>query len=78
LVQWHKKAATPQENEMGGYPPQQMKIKDAVDDEDISFLFLCAPHPSAVYFHRRRHERKLNTINENPQITQMTQILPDV
>jgi hypothetical protein len=23
---------------------------------------------------RRRHERKLNTIHENPQMTQMTQI----
>jgi hypothetical protein len=29
------------------------------------------PHPK---FARRRHEHKLNTINENPQMTQMTQI----
>jgi hypothetical protein len=26
------------------------------------------------HFHRRRHEHKLNTINENPQISPMTQI----
>jgi len=25
-------------------------------------------------FLKRRHERKLNTMNENPQISQMTQI----
>jgi ribosomal protein L39E len=29
---------------------------------------------SVDYFRRRRHERKLNTINENPQMTQMMQI----
>jgi hypothetical protein len=28
-----------------------------------------------AYLQRRRHERKLNTINENPQISQMTQII---
>jgi len=28
----------------------------------------------ASKFQRRRHERRLNTINENPQISPMTQI----